>query len=367
MDQMPQTSGITPLPLKPETLAHVVAECIVHGIVFIVVALRIYCRMYLGSGVGMDDYMIIAATLLSTVLLGLILALQLAGAGYGVQETAHNLSSILFMTFIVVPFYLSTLLASKLSMLAFYLRIFERHSLKLWVFVTMGFCVVWAVGHFLGNVFICKPVQAQWNLNLIMTGRGTCGDQIPIFQSMIISNMLMDLIIMTLPLKTIWGLQMRFMEKLGLMMSFLLLGAVIIVGSVRVHYVSTVDLRSDLTKTMPISLFLTVIEPNFAILCVSIPMLRPIYRSYRARYGSSRGATKLSDHVTPNQASSGAIRSGKGSKKAGPDTIALYSINGDDDQTKFTTNIEVGSNQSFETEASARELTSPGGRVRHQG
>lgn len=33
-----------------------------------------------------------------------------------------------------------------------------------------------------------------------MSGEGTCGDQIPIFQSMIISNMLTDLIIMILPM-----------------------------------------------------------------------------------------------------------------------------------------------------------------------
>lgn len=45
-------------------------------------------------------------------------------------------------------------------------------------------------------------------------------------------------------------------------------------------------MRGDVTGTMPIALFLTCVEPNFGILCVSIPMLRPIYTRYRAKYST---------------------------------------------------------------------------------
>jgi hypothetical protein len=152
---------------------------------------------------------------------------------------------------------------------------------------------------------------------------------------------------------------MRFGEKMGLVASFLLLGAVIIVGTVRVHYVSTVNMREDLTMTMPVSLLLTTLEPNFAILCVSIPMLRPIYRSYRARFGSSNGASKLTDDATPTIGGSGAQRSGKRSgKRTVNDSIMMNTIRAKDDEHKYTTNIEVGSSQSFESEASERKLTS---------
>lgn len=39
---------------------------------------------------------------------------------------------------------------------------------------------------------------------------------------------------------------------------------------------------------MPTTVFLFVLEPNLAILCVSIPMLRPLWRRYRKRFGGSR-------------------------------------------------------------------------------
>jgi hypothetical protein len=85
-------------------------------------------------------------------------------------------------------------------MLCFYLRIFERHTLRMWVIGTMVVCGIWFIAHVLTNVFICTPVAAQWRMELLMSGEGTCGEQIPLFQSMIISNMLTDLIIMALPI-----------------------------------------------------------------------------------------------------------------------------------------------------------------------
>lgn len=65
-------------------------------------------------------------------------------------------------------------------------------------------------------------------------------------------------------------------------------------------YVSTVDIRGDLTSTMPITVFLAAFEPNLAVLCASIPMLRPCYTRYRQRY-----ASRYSEN------SSGAYSSGK--------------------------------------------------------
>lgn len=39
---------------------------------------------------------------------------------------------------------------------------------------------------------------------------------------------------------------------------------------------------------MPTTAFLFILEPNLAILCVSIPMLRPFYAKYRKRMGGSK-------------------------------------------------------------------------------
>lgn len=61
----------------------------------------------------------------------------------------------------------------------------------------------------------------------------------------------------------------------------------------RVIYISTVDLNSNITGTMPTTVFLFILEPNLAILCVSIPMLRPFWVRYKE---STRGASKIREY-----------------------------------------------------------------------
>jgi hypothetical protein len=110
---------------------------------------------------------------------------------------------------------------------------------------------------------------------------------------------------------------------------------------------------------MPLSLLTTTLEPNFAILCVSIPMLRPIYTKYRARYGSSRGATKLSDNAPATIGGSGAPRSGKQNSRPGKggNDIAMYTFSDGRDKQAYHSNIEAGSAQSLESGESEQKLT----------
>lgn len=56
----------------------------------------------------------------------------------------------------------------------------------------------------------------------------------------------------------------------------------------RLIHISTVDLVNNITGTMPTTIFLFILEPNLAILCVSIPMLRPFFAAYKKRIGGSK-------------------------------------------------------------------------------
>ncbi|RYP76047.1 hypothetical protein DL769_003704 [Monosporascus sp. CRB-8-3] len=62
---------------------------------------------------------------------------------------------------------------------------------------------------------------------------------------------------------------------------------------------------------MPTTVFLFILEPNLAILCVSIPMLRPFWSRYRER---TRGASKIADYDLQTIGGSGAKQSGQRSK-----------------------------------------------------
>lgn len=62
--------------------------------------------------------------------------------------------------------------------------------------VMFGVIAAWAIAHAFAVIFICSPVSFQWDL----TVTGKCGDQIKLFQSIITTNIITDVMIMLLPI-----------------------------------------------------------------------------------------------------------------------------------------------------------------------
>lgn len=57
------------VPLKPSVVGHVVANSIIEFLVILVVSARFASRVYLGSGLGTDDWLILVATVRKCLLL----------------------------------------------------------------------------------------------------------------------------------------------------------------------------------------------------------------------------------------------------------------------------------------------------------
>ncbi|KAL8340740.1 hypothetical protein RB601_006712 [Gaeumannomyces tritici] len=289
---LPVTDHPKPIPMTNQVTGFLIGNVIALFFAAATVAGRFMCRIFFSAGLGTDDWLILVALILAVAANVLGFVLFTTGAGHPMAEVVPtgNLPHMLLIVFLVVFVSITSLAASKLSMLFFYLRIFDR-KMRLWCWAVMGFVVVWAVAILMTNVFMCTPISAQWDLRLAAVAK--CGDALPLYKTIVISSLLTDIIIMMMPMKTIWGLNMRTTEKLGLMMSFLLLFGVVIVGCIRYYYVSKVDLAANITRDMPLSLFTTNIELSLGIICVSIPMLRPLYTRYRAKHSAS----KLSDQA----------------------------------------------------------------------
>ncbi|KAH7075713.1 hypothetical protein BKA63DRAFT_565767 [Paraphoma chrysanthemicola] len=260
-------------------------------IVFLTVAARLFARKYLGTGIGLDDVLIVCALPFCYALLGIQGAFSRLGSGHNITEVMVNVPLILPLTFAFQLLYLLALGLIKSSILCFYTRIFVSIRTLFAVKCMFGVVAVWAISHALTVIFICSPVSFQWDLTI---QGGKCGDQIKLFQSIITTNIITDVMIMVLPIYTVWHLKMRKTEKVAVIACFLIGILCIIAAILRMIYVSTVDIRGDLTGTMPITVFLAAFEPNLAVLCASIPMLRPCYTRYRQRKASKRSANSSS-------------------------------------------------------------------------
>ncbi|CAM1502600.1 Fc.00g073760.m01.CDS01 [Cosmosporella sp. VM-42] len=287
--------------------AELAVNCFIVFVVLSVVSLRVVGRLT-GPGLGWDDGFIMFAPPLGVVMLICQGVFAPVGNGYSLvqyPELAVNIPFILELTFSMQIVYVTLLSSVKASMLCFFIRVFPTPFMQNASKIGLGFLALWMISYLGACILLCQPVSAQW------TGLGTCGNYIPMIQSLIATNAAGDLIIMALPMHSIWSLQTRRSEKIGITVCFALGLACVVCAVFRLIYISTVDMNSNITGTMPTTIFLFILEPNLAILCVSIPMLRPFYAKYKKRIGGSR----LQDYSDDRTGEYGNhSQSGKGSK-----------------------------------------------------
>ncbi|KAH9906690.1 hypothetical protein F4778DRAFT_778143 [Xylariomycetidae sp. FL2044] len=198
---------------------------------------------------------------------------------------ASNFPLILRVLFAFEMLYLWALAVLKCSVLCFYLRVFVSRQMQLWTKSAIVFTLAWVVAYTLGFFFICHPVPFQWDPSI---PDGMCGDQITLYSTLIVTNILNDLFVMGLPMWSIWHLRMRNVEKAGITVCLALGLAVVAISCARMGTVYQNDMRGNLTGTMGTTILLCNLEVILGIICVSIPMLRPIYMWFSKRSSSAR-------------------------------------------------------------------------------
>lgn len=132
------------------------------------------------------------------------------------MQMATSLLTLYQLTFGMQIVYVTLLSCVKGSMLFFFIRVFPTRFMQLSSKISLAFVAAWTISYLCACIFICNPVEAQW------TGLGVCGEYIHMIQSLIATNAFGDLVIMALPMHSIWTLQTRKSEKIGITSCFLL-------------------------------------------------------------------------------------------------------------------------------------------------
>lgn len=101
-------------------------------------------------------------------------------------------------------------------MLCFYLRVFVNKNLRRATLASMVFVVTWNVANILQVFLICRPFKATYDLSVV----GTCGDRIGSFIAIGSFNIITDILILSLPMSTIWSLKMKKAAKAGITIVF---------------------------------------------------------------------------------------------------------------------------------------------------
>lgn len=137
----------------------------------------------------------------------------------------------------------------KLAILSFYIQVFNwRGRMRAMSYATMGVLVAIWLASTLAACLQCRPLAFWWDRNI---RGGTCFDVQTFIRGQGITSPVMDAVILLLPMRSIWGLQLPERKKIELLLVFGVAGFGVVASIVRVQFFSDTAAFVDRTCWWP--------------------------------------------------------------------------------------------------------------------
>lgn len=269
----------------------------------IFVTLRCVSRFYLIRNPGPDDFLIILAMLLT---LGYTFTLGIVGKAVhiGFPMTLLSLAELVTfmkMTLAIQVMYYANIFCIKTSILFTYLRFAVSHRFRM---LCIGTIVLHAVFFFICLVITlaqCQPLAKMWDFVGAVDGK--CINTTAFFYFTSGFNILTDVWIIGLPIKTLMSINRPKHEKVALLCVFGVGSFACIASIIRLHTIYTYTLATDPIRDGILVNLWSVIEVTVAIACASVSAMKPVFsreqrhRSREASGGSKTGSSSRSRGV----------------------------------------------------------------------
>ncbi|KAK0668217.1 hypothetical protein QBC41DRAFT_347410 [Cercophora samala] len=249
------------------------APCIVFFVLTpVFVGIRLWARVKLRgwSGLGMDDWTIVVSTIFATVVSALMVASCAHGFGQHISNlTKPNKLMTLKLFYVAQAFYKLTINLTKASILLLYLRIFPKRWFRATCFVLLAIILLYMVGTTASSIWQCNPIPRAWDKSIT----GTCISITANWYANAAFSITTDLIILGLPMHSIYTSHLPTSQKLALMGVFALGLFTTITSILRMTTLNFSSTSPDITFDIDSSIW-TVIEQNLAIICACLPVCR---------------------------------------------------------------------------------------------
>ncbi|TID06080.1 hypothetical protein CH35J_000277 [Colletotrichum higginsianum] len=275
-----------PLVNKQSTVLGVVISFTVLS--WVCVAYRIHVRAKVVQSMGWDDVFVMLSSLLTTAgSVAICVATEFGMGKHIYYLSADQVQNYLRTFYVANASYVLSTAFIKISLLFQYLRIFDQPSFsrRLCIF-TIIFTSLWSLTYsFLGWV-PCLPVRAYWDWSVPAT-RWAYGSLTPeifsaTYESHSAINVALDLLVLAIPIPIYFETNVPFKSKLGLLA---LLAIGIAVNGISVaRFVTILQHRSATYPTLdfpwyaPISIVLSAVEVDVAMIASSVPIFWPVLR-----------------------------------------------------------------------------------------
>ncbi|RYO95043.1 hypothetical protein DL766_007550 [Monosporascus sp. MC13-8B] len=219
--------------------------CLILATVFL--AIRIYARFFVVKSTHLGDYLVIPAYVFFVLVATGSLRRILGGPGIFVHQwniRAGDMTAYLYVCFIGTSFYGSGMLLMKWAILWEWIRVFvPRHSRNGFYWACQAVIAINMVFYLTAIILTnlaCRPYRRNWD----KTVPGTCMDIRLINLTTAVINLVVDMVILALPQKVIWDLQMSGRKRAGISLIFAI-GIVACVSAACRIQAATGWLRSD--------------------------------------------------------------------------------------------------------------------------
>jgi hypothetical protein len=236
-----------------------------------VLLVRIYTRAVLVKQMGSDDYTILVALAFSWAFYGLFVGEVYHGMGEHYALIPKAIFKMQMLCFWAsVPIYQTSLIATKMSILLQYRRVFATPRMRLACTILIGFLAVYGTWTIVSAWANCVPLAKFWD----PTVPGFCFDKKALWFSNSAIHILTDILILFYPMPVLRSLQLPKKQKFALMAVFALGGFVLITSVLRLRSLLVISNSTDPTYDNVGAAEWSAIECNVAIICACLPSTR---------------------------------------------------------------------------------------------
>lgn len=208
-----------------------------------------------------------------------------------------SLNSIRFLlktTFAHSAIYLTLAFFIKLSVLLFYLTLFPPSFtwMRRTIYGLITFFVIYTIVGTTVLAVVCKPVKAYWTLELRVDD--SCPSQVEVerrYRSVLGVHVAGDFLVLMLPIRLVSQLRLPKRQKIILVCLFSAGGLACIASILRLHYFPRINASLDVTWNVTEIVLWGQIEASTAVICASIPALKPLLSSLNKKRKSYREST----------------------------------------------------------------------------
>ncbi|KAH7026740.1 uncharacterized protein B0I36DRAFT_424370 [Microdochium trichocladiopsis] len=259
-------------------------------ITLVAMSLRCYVRIGMVKAFGVDDYLMV----LATVFFCLYTGFSTAGVTYGTGRHRSDLPVEDYETamrcwWFCYLFYALTMIISKISIGCFLIRLITKRLQKWIVYGAMGVSALAGITFFVVTIFQCSPVSYFWFERQV----GTCIPPDVIIGLAILYSVfscISDLTFAILPGFLVWSLKMKLRTKLALV-PLLAMGCIASCAVIaRFPYLFQIRSPDFLWATLDVAIWSTV-EQGLTITAASLATIRPLMKSIGYRLGLTNKST----------------------------------------------------------------------------